>query len=500
MCAKSSIVVVTIVILVAAGVVSSCEPAGAGAAEAGFEDPAPPKVNDLGGGAGPALRENPRVTFHAKPKALPEGAVTSDWPDFLGPSRNMVSAETKLASKLGPGAPRLLWEMRKGTSYSSPAVVGDRLVYLYRDEGQERVVCVHPETGKLYWEFVYATDFSDRYGYNNGPRSTPVIDAERVYAYGAKGQLHSFDLSTGEALWKRDIAREFKVPQDFFGNAQTPLLEDDRLIINVGAPGGPTVAAFDKMSGKMLWGAGTEWGPSYASPMAATVHGKRRVFVFAGGESRPPSGGLLSLDPANGKIDFAFPWRSRTVDSVNAATPVVIGDKVLVSATYRRGAALVQVKPDFTHEALWTSDELDLHWTTAIEHEGYLYAFAGRNEPDAGLLCVDLKTGKTVWRKVLEWQETVQLNGQSRNVYESPYRGFIMKVDGRFLALGEHGHLMWLDLSPQGGKIASRSTLFLARESWSPLVISRGLLYVAQNTKSFDGKPPRLLCYDLRGS
>jgi len=475
-----------------------CSPAGVNAAEGGFVDPAPPEVHDAQSGAAAVLSENPRTSFHGKPKSLPDGAVTSDWANFLGPSRNMVSPETNLLKKLGPGAPTLLWEMQKGTSYSSPAIAGDRLLYLHRDEGEERVVSLDPETGKLFWEFSYPTDFSDRYGYNNGPRSTPLIDGDRVYTYGAKGQLHSLDVATGRVVWKRDLAREFKVPQDFFGNAQTPLLENDRLIINVGAPGGPTVAAFDKTTGRMLWGAGTEWGPSYASPVAATVHGKRRVFVFAGGESRPATGGLLSIDPANGKIDFAFPWRSRTVESVNAATPVVIGDKVLVSATYRTGAALVQVKPDFTHEVLWTSDDLDLHWTTAIEHEGYIYAFAGRNEPDAGLICVDLKTGKTVWREVLEWQEKVELNGQTREVYESPYRGFIMKVDGRFLALGEHGHLMWLDLSPQGGKIASRSTLFLARESWSPPVLSRGLLYVTQNTKSFDGQPPRLLCYDFR--
>ena len=487
-----------IAVLAATFSIAACAPAGAGAAGGGFEDPAPPEVHDTPGGEPAGLKENPRASFRAKPKSLTDGAVASDWPDFMGPSRNMVSTETELVRALGPETPTLLWEMQKGTSYSSPAIAGDRLLYLHRDEGEERVVCLDPETGELYWEFSYATDFSDRYGYNNGPRSTPVIDGDRVYTYGAKGQLHSLDLATGSVLWKRDLASEFKVPQDFFGNAQTPLLEDDRLIINVGAPGGPTVAAFDKMNGKMLWGAGTEWGPSYASPVSATVHGKRRVFVFAGGESRPPNGGLLSIDPANGKIDFAFPWRSRTVESVNAATPVVIGDKVLVSATYRTGAALIQIKPDFTHELVWTSDEFDLHWTTAIEHEGYLYAFAGRNEPDAGLVCLDLKTGKTVWREVLEWQETVELNGQARDVYESPYRGSIMKVDGRFLALGEHGHLMWLDLSPKGGKIVSRSTLFLARESWSPPVISRGLLYVCQNTKSFEGKPPRLLCYDLR--
>ena len=167
-----------------------------------------------------------------------------------------------------------------------------------------------------------------------------MIDGDYVYTHGAEGELHCLNLETGQLVWKRDLAREFKVPQDFFGTAATPLIEGGRLIINVGAPGGPTVAAFDKASGKMLWGAGDQWGPSYASPVPATVHGKRRVFVFAGGESRPPTGGLLSIDPSTGKVDFAFPWRSRSFESVNASSPVVVGDQVFVSASYRAGGAL----------------------------------------------------------------------------------------------------------------------------------------------------------------
>ena len=94
---------------------------------------------------------------------------------------------------------------------------------------------------------------------------------------------------------------------------------------NVGAPGGPTVAAFDTGTGKEVWRAGTMWGPSYASPVPAVVHGQRRVFVFAGGESSPPTGGLMSIDPANGRVDFSFPWRSRSYESVNASCPVVFG-------------------------------------------------------------------------------------------------------------------------------------------------------------------------------
>jgi outer membrane protein assembly factor BamB len=464
-----------------------------------FKDPKPPQVTAAKGDAAKP-RPHPDVTFHRKPKPLHPDAATHDWKSFLGPNHNATSTETHLRKDFPASGPPLLWEMRKGTSYTSPAISGDHLVYLHRVGNEERVECLHPETGEMYWQFAYPTTFSDRYGYNNGPRASPVIDGDRVYTYSALGKLHCFALASGELLWARDIAKEFKVPQDFFGTSSTPLIEGDLLILNVGAPGGPTVAAFDKQTGKMAWGSGDQWGASYASPVPATVHGKRRVFVFAGGESRPPTGGLLSLDPLSGKIDFAFPWRSRSFESVNASSPVIVGNQVLVSASYRTGAALLDILPNGSREVAWTERSFDLHWNTAIHKDGYLYGFPGRNEPDAALACIDLKTGTEQWRTVLEWPETVESRGRARTLAESTFRGSLLWADGRFLALGEHGHLLWLDLTPEGHKELARAWLFRARETWGLPVLSRGLLYLTQNTKEFLGdKPPRLLCYDLRG-
>ncbi|MGH9720298.1 MAG: PQQ-binding-like beta-propeller repeat protein, partial [Bryobacteraceae bacterium] len=359
-----------------------------------YRDPAPPQVQALAVAPGPAARPNPGVTFHVKPKPLSGRAVTHDWKSFLGPTHNGSSTETALLREWPKAGPTLVWEMRKGTGYSSPAVAGDRLVYFHRADNREKVECLHPETGARYWDFSYATQFEDRYGYNNGPRASPVIDGDRVYTYGAEGKLHCLKLQTGQVYWKRDLAREFKVPQDFFGVATTPLIEGDLLIINVGAPGGPAVAAFHKLTGKMAWGAGDQWGASYSSPVSATVNGERRVFVFAGGESQPPAGGLFSINPANGAIDFAFPWRSRSYESVNAASPVIAGSQAFVSASYNTGGALLNLLPGGKHSVAWTSREIGTHFNTAIHKDGYLYAFDGRNEPDASLVCVELKTGK----------------------------------------------------------------------------------------------------------
>ena len=464
-----------------------------------FTDPAPPTINKLIDMPPPLSRPNSDVRFHTKPKPLAPGAMTHDWTSFLGPTHNAVSTETKLLTKWPESGPALVWEMAKGKGYSSPAVQGERLILFHRLGNEEVVECLHSETGNRYWKFTYPTQFEDRFGYNNGPRASPVIDGDHVYTLGAEGMLHCLKLETGQVFWKRDLHAEFHIPQDFFGVASTPLIEGDLLIINIGAPGGPCVGAFDKRTGRLVWGSGDTWGPSYSSPVPAVVQGHKRIFVFAGGDSQPPTGGLMSIDPLTGALDFSFPWRSRSYESVNASCPVVVANQVFVSASYKTGGALLNILPDGTYQVAWTTPDFGLHWNTAIHKDGYLYGFDGRNEPDVALACIELRTGKRVWRKVPEWEELIEINGQLTQATLSTFRGSLLWVDGRFLCLGERGHLLWLDLTPQGYKELARTRLFLARETWSLPVLSRGLLYVMQNTQGMlHREPPRLLCYDLR--
>ena len=437
------------------------------------------------------------VTVHREPQQLAPTAVTNDWTSFLGPSHNAVSSETPLRRDLPPP---LVWELGKGSGYASPAVANGRLVFIHRIGDEEVVECLQADTGSRRWRFPYATSYEDRYGYNNGPRSSPVVARGRVFTLGAQGQLHCLSLESGELIWRRDFAADYGVTQEFFGTASTPLVEGDLLVVNVGGPRGACVVAFEAETGEEVWRAG-DWGPSYASPIPATVHGRRRVFVLAGGESNPPAGGLLSIDPENGDVDFALPHRSRTYESVNASCPVVFDNKVFISASYRTGGTLVEVLPDFSHRVVWKIPDFGLHFNTPIYRDGYLYGFDGRNQGDASLACVDCATGQIVWREVPTWRETLEQNGRSQETILGTARGSLLAADDQFLCLGEFGHLLWMDLTPEGYAEVARTWLFAARESWALPVLSHGLLYVTQNTRDLStGDLPRLLCYDLRGA
>ncbi|CAN5235208.1 PQQ-binding-like beta-propeller repeat protein [soil metagenome] len=442
-------------------------------------------------GASPAER----LTFHQASKPLPSNATTEDWPRFLGPHQAAVSGETKLLRNLPESGPDLVWELGRGTGYTAVSIAGDRLFTFHRLEDAETLDCIDPESGKPYWSVSYPIEYRDRYGYNNGPRASPAVDGDKVYTYGVSSVLTCYETATGQLVWQRDLRADYHVPQYYFGSGPSPLVLGELVIQNVG--GDATVVAFDKSTGATAWEAKSDWGASYASPIATTLHGKSVVLVFAGGESNPPTGGLLVVDSKSGTIHDRFPWRSNKRESVNASTPLVVpGNRVFLSDAYSEGGVLLEFDEELQSSVIWKNEDARFHWTTPVADGGYLYGFTGRNEPDAELSCFRLSDGQRLWAETLSWQ--IELFG-GRPYTLDFWRGWLLAADGAYLALGEMGTLAWLELSPEGPKLLTRTQPFLARESWTPPVIHRGLLYLAQNTPDLQSKTgPRLRCYDLR--
>ena len=399
-------------------------------------------------------------------------AFTEDWPEFLGPRRDCTSLETGLLDKFPAGGPPIVWKKAIGTGYSAPSVRDGKLVYHHRLGFEEIVECVDAATGKEIWRFGYPSRYRDPYGYNNGPRCSPIITRDLVYVYGAEGVLYCLDSENGHQVWRRNTAVDWNVPQAFFGVGSTPILEDDKLIVMVGGQPNSGVVALNAKTGETIWEAvgektwtgsyktgwpgeppvrwrGTEKIASYATPVAATIHGKRHLFCLF-------RQGLVSVDPADGTQNFKRWFRARVNDSVNAMNPVVLEDHVLISgAYYGVGAVMMQVGEDGkSFKEVWSTDHrradnrrhepvLEIHWTTPVVKDGYAYAFSGRNEPDARFRCVELKTGKVMWDRDESWTK------HSTKTPDKYGRGSAILADGKLIVLGEGGLLGLVNANPK---------------------------------------------------
>lgn len=466
-----------------------------------FEDPAPPRVRTLEPVAAPAAEPHDDLTRFGAPRPLHPDAVTEDWPGFLGPRRDGRSRETRLAVDWPEGGPPLLWEVVRGSSFASPAIVGERLVFTHRQGGRSHVDCLHAETGERFWRHSFATDYRPRYPTlaGDGPSATPTIAGEFVYVHGVQGELLCLELATGRVLWERDLNAEFGLGEGFFGAVTSPLVHGDLVILNVGVPA-RSVVAFDRRSGAIVWATGDRWGASCASPVIGTVGEREWLFVLTGGESRPATGGLMVLDPRTGALEFEYPFRSRTYESVNGASPILGPDAVYLTSAYGVGTSRLALGEE-GFELDWHNRRLGIEFSTPILHEGFLYAVDGRADRAGAIVCLDARSGEEVARTDLAWEETTIYRGAGRTVDLSLGTGSLLHVDGRFLCLGDNGHLLWLDASPAGAKVLAKAWLFGANQTWTPPVVCRGLLYVCQNQPERFGEPARprrLLCYDLR--
>jgi outer membrane protein assembly factor BamB len=408
----------------------------------------------------------------------------SDWPGFLGPTADNVSTETGILTAWPRNGLRKVWDCRLGQGYAPPTVAAGKLYHADHFGTNSRLTCRNAETGTVLWTFEYPTSYEDFYGYEPGPRCCPVVDGDRVYLYGAEGMLYCLSTVEGKEIWKVDTKAKYRFHQNFFGVGSAPFVEGDLLIVAVGGsppgprpadfrnvkPNGTAIVAFDKRTGAVKYETGDELA-SYASPVVATINGRRLGLYFA-------RGGLLGFDPQTGDIDFHYPWRARLEESVNASNPVIVGDTVLLTECYGVGAACVKLSPGKVTE-LWTDrgkdrDEKSLaaHWNTPIHHDGYVYGSSGRHLPEGDLRCVELASGEVMW--------TVRRTT----------RCSLLKVDGHFLSLGEGGELRLFRANPQRyEEVARWESPDLDYPAWAPPVLSRGLLYVR-------GKD-RLVCYEL---
>ena len=394
---------------------------------------------------------------------------SSDWPQFLGPTRDGVYPGSDLAATWPKEGPAILWQKNVGEGFSAPVVAGHKLILFHRLEDKEIVTCLDANTGKEIWSFGYPTHYRDDFGFDEGPRATPCIADGQIYAYGAEGMLTCLNFTDGKKIWSVDAKKDFGARKGFFGIACSPIVEGNAVLLNVGGTDGAGIVAFDKMTGKVLWKTSDDEA-SYSTPVAATVNGIRYVFFLT-------RAAFVGLNPNDGKICFTHPFQPPISSSVTAATPLVIGDQIFISGSYGNGAALLRLK-DGKPEKVWAAqDVLSNHYATSIYHDGFLYGIDGRTDPGyrpgPSLRCVELKSGKVRWRQDDFGAATLTLVGEE------------------LIIVTERGELIRAHATPEAFKAEARAEV-LPNHIRSYPAIANGLLYARSKDKLF--------CLDLSKS
>ena len=364
--------------------------------------------------------------------ACSASVIGQDWPQILGPNRNGIYTGPPIIPSFPRTGPTRLWIRDVGAGFAGPAVANDRLILFHRVNNRETVEAMEALTGKTIWTFDYATSYRDDFGFDEGPRAVPVISGGRVFTHGADGFLHGIDFATGKMLWSVDTRKVFDAPKGYFGVASSPVVDGERVLVNAGGSKGGIVA-FDAATGKTLWTA-TNDEPSYSAPVIADINGQHTGVFFT-------RTGLVAVEPSSGKVLYQYRWRSRQAASVNAATPIVTGDKIFLSASYSTGAVLLQVANNAV-KPIWSGEEsMSNHYSTSVLKDGYLYGFDGRQEFGQTLRCVELATGKVMWN----------VDGFGA--------GTLLIAGDTLVIMRESGELAFASASPKAFRLLSRAPL-----------------------------------------
>lgn len=393
----------------------------------------------------------------------PAAARAADWPQFLGPNRNGTTTNAITAVFPKDGPPRL-WRRQIGQGFSGPVVAEGRVLLFHRVANEEVLEAFETKTGEPRWRHAEPTAYVDDFGFDEGPRGTPCVRDGRVFTFGAEGRLSAVSLADGKILWAVDTKARFQADKGFFGFACSPLAEGNLVLLNLGGTGGAGVAAFAADTGKLVWKL-TDDEAGYASPTVMTHGGERLALFFT-------RAGLEAVEPAAGKLRLRFPWRARMNASVNAASPVVDGDEIFLTASYGTGATLLRFKGGEV-DPIWSGDaSLSAHYATPVKRGEFLYGFHGRQEQGQDFRCIEWRTGKVRW-------SADQLGA-----------GTVMLAGDKLVLLLESGEVVILPASADGFKPLAR-TQILGGGTRAPFALGDGILVARDKNQlvALDVKP-----------
>jgi outer membrane protein assembly factor BamB len=373
------------------------------------------------------------------------GSFADDWPQWGGPQRDLVWGETGIVKSLPVDAdgklPRV-WSAPIGEGYAGPAVADGRVFVTDRvvDASQERVLCLDAETGRQLWHHDYLARYT--VSYPAGPRSTPVVDGDRVYTIGAMGHMFCFHAESGKVLWQKNFVDDFGTDLPTWGMAASPLVDGDQLITLVGGKDGALVVSFNKHTGQELWRSLDSPGIGYAPPVIFEFGGKRQLIVW-----HPEA--VSSVDPANGKLIWEVPYSVRA--GLSIMTPRKVGNRLFVASFYNGPRMLEVARDGLSAKIVWAGKSDSEIRTDGVHPIMCTPWFDGKNIFSVcsygQLRGLDAATGERLW-------ETQAATGQGRW-----WNAFLIPHEDRFFIHNEQGELIIARLSAEGYEELSRGLL-----------------------------------------
>jgi outer membrane protein assembly factor BamB len=398
-----------------------------------------------------------------------------DWPQWRGPGRDGRAPDAQLPTTWPADPPKPLWKVAVGEGYSSPVIADGRLFIMGR-VGDEKEVCYgfDASNGNLLWKHDYDAPYKPPdLTAGRGPKSTPLVDGDRVYMLGLGGMFHCFEARTGRIVWKRDFAKEYwGVEKDKDGDdawwpacgaACSALVDGTHLVMPVGGKKAGAFTAFDKKTGDILWTSLPDRS-SYGSPLLVPLAGSRQLVGFTGLR-------MVGLDPAGGQLLWEYPFPCKFEQTV--LTPVIWKDLVVFGGEAKPTVALRIEKKgqQVTQTVAWTSKDLRAYLTSPVAFKDHL---VGLSHFRKQLVCLDLAGGKTKWTE------------DDFGDYAS-----LVVAGEQLLVLNGDGELHVLEANPD--KFVRRARWQVSDEgpTWSHLAVVGNRLYIKDKQ--------HLFCLDVAG-
>jgi len=399
--------------------------------------------------------------------ALPGLVTSADWPQFRGADRTDISPDTGLLRQWPADGPKLKWTFEKaGIGYSGPSIVGDKVFIMGTRKDREVLIAITEASGEELWFAEIGSVYEN--GWGDGPRGTPTVDGDRVYAMGGQGELLCVAVEDGSIIWRCNMD-DYGGSLPSWGYCESPLIDGNQLVCSPGGSQG-AIVALNKLDGEMIWQSEKVLdGAQYSSIVVANFNGVRQyVQLFM--ES------LVSVNAEDGSLIWESPWPGSTAV---VPTPIIRGQQVYVSSGYNAGCKLMEITSDDVAAEVYANKVMKNHHGGIVLVGDYLYGYSD----GPGWVCQDFATGETVW------SEKDKLG-----------KGAISCADEMLYCIDERdGNVVMIEASPDGWKEHGRFKLEPLTELrkpsggiWTHPVIVNGKLYLRDQELFF--------CYDVNGS